>query len=103
MTGSIAEKIDDVLTRLDHNDDLRPIIRRLAEATHELARELAPMKPAEPMKVGQEYDVIVRVRATCTDTDDDGSVELQLENRNHQAGRLIALDADEIVDFGRRA
>lgn len=80
------------------------LIRELAGIVKELAERvgLGEERATEQMKVGEEYEVLIRVRATCTDTDDDGSVELTLEPRNHQAGRVVQLDHDEIVDHGRR-
>lgn len=101
-----AQAVESILSNLDyldHGDDLRPLIRRLAEVVAKLVPAEAAPPPVE-LRVGDTYDLLLRVRCTVTDTDDDGSIQVQLEQRmfTEVRDRELCLDPDEIVGGARR-
>lgn len=51
-----------------------------------------------PLEVGQEYELLLRVRARVVDVSDGHGVcyELQLEQRDFYSGRTVSVDHNEV-------
>lgn len=96
-------------------EDPRRDVLAYRKLNGELLVEMDPAAPGPVVGASPRYEIhrldqgderilTLRVRATVVDSaDEDGAglcYELQLEHRAFAAGRIVQVDADEIIDVG---
>jgi len=75
-------------------NELVDSVRELAVVVRSMLEGAADVE----LEVGQEYEIVLRVRATVVQVSDahGRSYELLVEQRDYVGDRLICVDADEI-------
>lgn len=105
--GDLLERVDRLEARVaeleagqNYSDrEMRLVAERDDALTRAETAEARLQAVAPPLRVGQSFELLLRVLCTVVDAGDDGSVQIKLDQRSFQRpeDREIALEADEVV------
>jgi hypothetical protein len=110
VTPTLWQRADQLVAEAERNwpsSQPHPALNHLVRELSLLCRDFAATMPQEmpqesstDLEVGAEYELILRVRARALYRmgGELPCFELQLEDRNYQGGRVVCVDADEIVE-----